>query len=395
MKMRKWLMLLSILVLTTSYAEARSGYEKVNYLSFKYGLTSISEKLSLDQHSFSLDFIGEVGHDIKPKLDLTYVNIDKEWGVDSLFQVAFGAFKKSHYGYSNIFPYFYGQLGYEIVNNSRIDFDNSAFFQFGTGLEIPISDPSDNLHIITEFRVMALVGSGDGQDSEIALFLGLRLPIGNPFSYYAPSSGEVDGYAEFEESTISVQNIEIEDTKKAIPINKSSLFADSDGDGVKDSSDICPNTPLNTAVNSVGCPIRDDKLRITPSFKTIDRSYQKTANTFKRLPTIRKVLNVHFELNSAVVANDSKVIIREFVEATNNSKYSSILIEGYTDNTGNYNKNIELSKRRAEAVKTLMIQYGVDSDKIKAVGKGPLNPIATNETEIGRAKNRRIEIVVK
>ena len=58
-------------------------------------------------------------------------------------------------------------------------------------------------------------------------------------------------------------------------------------------------------------------------------------------------------------------------------------------------KNYELSRRRADAVKKLMIEYGIDSSRITSVGKGPLSPIATNETEEGRALNRRIEIVVE
>ncbi len=393
--MKKQLLLSAVLALSISSLDARNGYDEIGYMSFKYGLTSITDELSLSQHSFSLDFIGEVGHDIKPKLDLTYVNIDKKWGVDSLFQTAFGLFIKPGYGYNNIRPYFYGGLGYEYVSGKRADFDNSFYFQGGAGFEIPISEATDDLHIVTEVRFTQLIGSEDGQDNEIALFLGLRIPFADTFSYYGDTSINSESssfspkFAEFEDD-LPFEESEIDEIIAPV-IKSDKFFSDADGDGVKDSIDICPDTPLNSAVNRVGCPIRDDKLRITP----VKKYTPKFAKNFKSLPLTRKILNIHFELNSDVIAEDSRVIVREFVEATNNLKYSKITVEGYTDSTGIYEKNLELSKRRAEAVKSLMIQYGVDSDKIIAVGKGSVNPLASNDTEVGRAKNRRIEIVIK
>ena len=392
--MKKQLLLSAVLALSISSVDAKISYDEIGYMSFKYGLTSITDELSLDQHSFSFDFIGEVGHDIKPKLDFTYINIDNKWDVDSLFQTTFSAFIKPGYGYSNIFPYFYGGLGYEFVSGGRNDFDNSFYLQGGVGLEIPISEATDNLHIITEARFTQLIGSKDGQDNEIALFLGLRVPIGDTFSYYGGTTTNSGAsfsqdYVEFEDDLL----FETSKTDEIIPsgANKSNLFSDADGDGVKDGVDICPDTPFNIAVNKVGCPIRDDVLRMTP----VKNTAQKIANNFKSLPLTRKILNVHFKLNSDVIAEDSRIIVRNFVEATKNLKYTKITVEGYTDSTGTYEENLKLSKRRAEAVKVLMIQYGVDSDEISAIGKGSVNPLANNDTEIGRAKNRRIEIVIK
>ncbi len=80
--------------------------------------------------------------------------------------------------------------------------------------------------------------------------------------------------------------------------------------------------------------------------------------------------------------------IREFPEA-------SVLIEGHTDTKGNPAKNIELSNRRAGAVKTyLQVNMGLPEDKIQAVGYGDSRPIAPNTTEEGRTQNRRIDIVI-
>ncbi len=401
--MKKLLPLCGILSLLISTSNAQNSYDEIGYITFKYGLTSISDDFALDQHTFALDFIGEVGHQIKPKLDLTYVSIAQSYGVDYLLQTSLGLYIKPDYGYNNIFPYMYGGFGYEYVNNSKPTFDNSFYIQAGAGFEIPISEASDDLHVITELRLMQLIGSGDGQDSEVAVFIGLKLPINKTFSSYSDydytngqnviSSRSYD-YAEIDDEfpTPSTRVVQPIPTTPSIQ-KKSRVFADADGDGVRDSLDVCPKTASDVAVNKVGCPIRDDNLYISVPKKTTKATQH--APKFKALPITRKVLNIHFKLNSDEIAEDSRVVVREFVEAINRTKFSKMRVEGYTDSTGTREKNLELSKRRAEAVRDLMIQYGVDSDIIKAVGKGSVSPIATNDTEIGRALNRRIEIVVE
>jgi OOP family OmpA-OmpF porin len=70
------------------------------------------------------------------------------------------------------------------------------------------------------------------------------------------------------------------------------------------------------------------------------------------------------------------------------------VIVGYTDSKGNAKHNLKLSKQRAEAVRDFLIAGGIASNKLRAVGKGAQDPIASNDTEEGRAKNRRVEVVV-
>ena len=394
--MKKILSLCAVISLLLSNADARNGYDEVGYMTFKYGLTSISSDFSLDEHTFALDFIGEMSHDFKPKIDFSYISIDKQYGVDYLFQTSINAFIKSDYTYSNIAPYFYGGLGYEYVNNSRPEFDNSFYMQAGAGFEIPISQPSDDLHIVTELRVMQLIGSDSGQDNEVALFLGLRLPIGDTFSIYDTSPSPtvaISDYAEFEDQIPSPQLDKPIRASTTTAVSRHG-FADEDGDNVRDSIDICPNTPSDIAVNKVGCPIRDDILRLEEPRKIANYT-PKVSSTFKTLPATRKILNIHFKLNSAEIEASSRVIAKQFVESINRTKFSKIIVEGYTDSTGDYEKNLELSKKRAQSVKELMIQYGIDSNSITAIGKGPMNPISTNHTEVGRAENRRIEVVVE
>jgi OOP family OmpA-OmpF porin len=427
--MNKLLSLCAVLVLISPDLDARNRYDDTGYMTFKYGLTTVEDGFSLDQHSFSFDVMGDVGYEVKPKLDFTYVSIDEKFGVDSLFQTAINGYYEPGYNYQNIVPYVYGGLGYEYVSGARDRFDSNFYIQEGFGLEIPISQPSDDLHIVTELRLMQIIGSEDGQDNEITIFLGLRLPIGNTFSYNGRSNRYaapmatyaelVDELPEREEKAQEVNYVSssIDSTSAtAYPVKQHNLFADEDGDGVADGKDICPNTLRDAAVNDVGCPIRDDRRYVekkvyvnTPddfdnaSYSKVDidsrgqliASSSATSSKFRTLPFTRKILDIHFKLNSSEVATESRDVIRKFVSAVNNTQFTKIVVEGYTDSTGGYEKNMILSQRRADSVKDIMVQYGVDSSRIRSVGKGELSPISPNDTEIGRAENRRIEVIVE
>lgn len=71
-----------------------------------------------------------------------------------------------------------------------------------------------------------------------------------------------------------------------------------------------------------------------------------------------------------------------------------IRVEGHTDSVGSETSNMELSKRRATAVKNLLVQRGVADSRIEVVGFGETMPVATNDNEVGRSKNRRVEIKI-
>ena len=78
-----------------------------------------------------------------------------------------------------------------------------------------------------------------------------------------------------------------------------------------------------------------------------------------------------------------------------NESGTSITVAGHTDDVGSRGYNQALSQRRAESVKSYLVGKGVAPVKIQAIGYGKSNPIASNDTEEGRAKNRRVEIVFK
>jgi OOP family OmpA-OmpF porin len=103
-----------------------------------------------------------------------------------------------------------------------------------------------------------------------------------------------------------------------------------------------------------------------------------------------------FDLDAASIKSESKPTLEQITTLLNNEPDLELVIVGHTDNQGDLKYNMELSKRRAESIKTALEgEYGVDGNRLSAWGVGYLSPVATNRNEAGRAKNRRVELVEK
>ena len=103
---------------------------------------------------------------------------------------------------------------------------------------------------------------------------------------------------------------------------------------------------------------------------------------------------IYFDTDKAEIKAKSEPTIKEIAKLLKDNPKLKLLIVGHTDNQGNFIYNKDLSKRRAQAVvKELVVKYGIDSDRLHPVGVSYAAPIASNDTEEGRAKNRRVELV--
>jgi len=102
---------------------------------------------------------------------------------------------------------------------------------------------------------------------------------------------------------------------------------------------------------------------------------------------------VNFASGKAKFAPGSEAKLDELYESLKAYPDLRIEIQGYTDSWGKASANKALSEKRAKAVMNYLIDKGIASYRLKAVGYGEVNPIASNQTTAGRAKNRRIEIL--
>ncbi|MFA6190780.1 MAG: OmpA family protein [Sulfurimonas sp.] len=139
---------------------------------------------------------------------------------------------------------------------------------------------------------------------------------------------------------------------------------DGDEDGVLDIDDKCPDTPKLFKVDSVGCP--------------------QTA-----------ILKVNFETNTYDIKDNYSEDIKKFAQFLKDNSGYNALISGHTDAIGSSESNMVLSQNRADAVMKVLIEEGIDADRLSSIGEGENRPIADNILKDGRAENRRIEVELK
>jgi OOP family OmpA-OmpF porin len=143
---------------------------------------------------------------------------------------------------------------------------------------------------------------------------------------------------------------------------------DTDGDGVIDANDQCPDTTAGVKVNAVGCPEVGEVLM--------------------------NLEGVNFDTNSANLRPESGAILDGAVAALNQNASVYVRIEGHTDNRGSAEHNKSLSQRRAQSVLTYLVSKGIDGGRLSAVGYGEATPIAANDSPENMFKNRRVALVV-
>lgn len=176
---------------------------------------------------------------------------------------------------------------------------------------------------------------------------------------------------------------------------------DADGDGVTDSRDRCPDTPAGAAVDSAGCPLVGDADRDGVD-DTHDRCPGTPAGTpvdplgcrilFRNEHDSLVLQGVTFESGRSRLLPGSAAILDEVAASLVANPDVRIEIAGYTDNTGSIAVNTRLAAARAEAVRSYLARRGVSPDRMVARGYGPVNPLASNATAEGRARNRRVEL---
>ena len=175
---------------------------------------------------------------------------------------------------------------------------------------------------------------------------------------------------------------------------------DSDADGILDRIDVCPKEP--GPVENQGCPDRDGDTVIDPVDNCPDEPGPvknqgcKEKQLVKILDGKLEILDiVYFKLDKAIIERRSYRLLDNVATVlSSHPNITKVRIEGHTDSQGKDAYNKDLSQRRAEAVKTYLIDQGLDGARLDAVGYGEEQPIADNATKKGRAANRRVEFIL-
>ncbi len=181
---------------------------------------------------------------------------------------------------------------------------------------------------------------------------------------------------------------------------------DNDGDGIYDHVDQCPNDPEDKDgfQDEDGCPDPDNDGDGIPDVQDACPNDPETFNGYKdedgcpdEKPTEIKASfsleGINFKTGSAELMDESYMIIDKVFNSLEAFPNVKVEIRGHTDNVGAAAANYVLSQDRAQAVKDYLVNRGIDTKRIKVKGMGESEPIASNRTAVGRAKNRRIEFV--
>lgn len=269
---------------------------------------------------------------IKPELSVFYSNPDYKNTPDEtkiLRSALSGVY--DYEKIDDIIPFIKLGLGYETMSDHRYDNRDSLFANGSTGIKVDVAD-----QIAFKFEIIDMVKfNGNELSNNLLLMAGFNFAFGEKEQPVAPAA--------------------IAKTPVVTAI------LDSDNDGVVDSKDKCPNTPAGFKVGTDGCPLKT-------------------------------TLPVHFAFDSVEVNEIGMVKVNEFSIFMKESPAYDAIIIGHADSTGPTAYNQKLSERRAEKVKSLLIDKGIAKDRLSTQGEGEKMPIATNKTREGRAENRRIEV---
>jgi len=160
-------------------------------------------------------------------------------------------------------------------------------------------------------------------------------------------------------------------TPSGVMVDSTGCAADSDRDGVIDALDACSDTPPPGLVDSSGC------------YRTLEKE-------------VRVVIDVEFDYNSANSRPEHKEQLQQVADFMQQYPTTRVTFEGHTDSRGSDSYNLRLSEQRAATIAKLLTEaFNIDSARISAIGFGESKPIADNDSDVGRQKNRRVVAEIK
>lgn len=294
-----------------------------------------------------------------------------------------------------------GQYGSAGDNN---DYIRQAYIPVGLGVKFKLSDRvaldlGYDAKFIDGDNFDGVYANGTSKDKFSVARAGLEFSLGskskadinwvNPIAMMYDELKDPTLRQEVEALKGRVTNVEqaVQDLKK-----------DSDGDGVADHLDKCPNTPAGAKVDGAGCELDTDGDGV-PDWKdkcpTEKGSAELNGCPEMGTATMAGVNNIQFEYNSSVLRTSSYATLDKVSSDLRANKATGLQLDGHASAEGTDAYNVQLSLDRANAVKTYLVNSGVDAKRISTKGYGETRPIASNTTEEGRVANRRVEFRTK
>ena len=276
--------------------------------------------------------------------------------------------------------------------------DKRTFVNAGGGTRL------SNGYGSADLRLLASIGRYWGLEDREPPSPPPRVRVVPRTDHYALDS-DGDGYPDDIDACPDVK----EDGKPPNPTDGCPAAADADGDGIPDDKDKCPNEPedFDGVQDKDGCPETDadkdgvldvvDKCPLEPGppNKDPEKNGCPTLTKVSADGTVSLLQPIQFQVGLATILPVSFPILDEVVTLMKARSEMKIAVEGHTDSKGAHDYNVKLSDQRAAAVRRYLEGKGIAASRLQSKGFGPDRPVASNDTEEGRAKNRRVDFVIE
>jgi len=399
MKIRVLMVVLiaAVFVLVVSPAPAQIKPGSVSITPFFGGYTFDSD-LNLDTKPvYGL----RLGYDITPRWGMEvaadYVSTELEQGGGNVRALGYRLDALYHFMPDNrLVPFIAAGVGGTTLRYPEgMKNETDSLFNYGGGIKYFFTDA---LALRADIRQLLVF---DGGRSDFEYTIGLTFLFGGKMAAATPPPEP----AVFDSDGDGVPDSldKCPDTPKGVKVDKDGCPLDSDGDGVPDYLDKCPDTPKGVKVDKDGCPLDSDgdgvpdyldKCPDTPKGVKVDKDGCPIPQ--KAVEKVSIALAVQFDTGKADIKPQYREQIKKVGDFMKTYPETTAVIEGHTDNVGREESNLRLSTKRAESVRTYLIEnFGIAANRLTARGYGSSRPVADNATPEGRQKNRRIEAVIE
>lgn len=271
---------------------------------------------------------------------------------------------------------------------------------YGAGFKYFVTD---NLALRADVRHVLPLGDddeyGDNPHSvhnDLLATLGISYQIGGKHTKQVATPAPVEEIGDADGDGVLDDADKCPGTATGVAVDRKGCVADSDRDGVVDSRDRCPGTPANVSVNQEGCSADSDGDGVADS---IDKCPDTPADTTVQhdgcaYTPYSVALKVEFDTGKSDIKPRYYEELKTAAVFLNKHPEATVTIVGHTDNVGDPDDNVRLSRERAQSVRAYLIEnFSIDASRISAIGVGAEKPIAGNDTAEGRQQNRRIVAV--
>ena len=306
-------------------------------------------------------------------------------------------------------PYLHAGVGYFSVEPVAAPDSGGLMYSAGAGFLVDIF--RSNIALRGEWR-HRIETSGIKDLNDNLFSVGLQIPFGAGTPKFVDSDGDgvadgmdrcpntpagtrVDAYGcELDSDGDGVKDSKDKcpNTPKGVSVNASGCAMDSDGDGVSDGKDKCPNTPKGAKVGPNGCELDGDKDGVVDRLDECPNSAPGVQVDIKgcEIKAVIRLPGVNFQTNSDRLVQGAANVLNDAVATLKKNPTITVEVAGHTDSDGAADYNESLSTRRAATVRDYLAANGIAGDRMSVRGYGESQPIADNTTRAGKAQNRRV-----